>query len=92
MAANVGPGVADRFPVASDSGSETGAASRAHVRPAAVSLAALSALISAHDRHQVCYSNVGVVRDEEAGGSNPATPTSSEAMRVLRDRLAAGGG
>jgi hypothetical protein len=70
MAATVGPGAADRSPVVSDFGSETGAASRAHVWPGAVSLAALSALISAYDPHQVCYSHVRVVRDEEAAGSN----------------------
>ena len=31
------------------------------------------------------------VRDEEAAGSNPATPTSSEGVRSSRDRLTAGG-
>jgi hypothetical protein len=59
----------------SDSGSETGAASLAHVRPDAVSLTAHSVLTSAYIPHQVCYSNVCAVRDEEAAGSNPATPT-----------------
>jgi len=64
----------------SDSGSEMGAARLAHVRPDAVSLTAHSVLTSAHIPHQVCYSNVCAVRDEEAAGSNPATPTSSEGM------------
>jgi hypothetical protein len=77
---------ADHSPVVSDSGSETGAASRAHMRPGAVGLTALSALISTYGPHQVCYPNVRVVRDEEAAGSNPTTPTRSEGTR-----LAAGG-
>jgi len=64
----------------SDSGSETGAASRAHVRPDAVSLTACSAPTGAYSPHQVPYSNVRAVRDEEAAGSNPATPTSSEGI------------
>ena len=63
----------------SDSGSETGAASRAHAWPDAVSLTALSALISSYVPHQVRYSNVCAVRDEEAGSSNLPTPTSSQA-------------
>jgi hypothetical protein len=66
---NCRPGRRRPLPVVSDSGSETGAASRAHVRPGAVSLTALSALISAYGPHQVCYSNVRVVRDEEANAS-----------------------
>jgi hypothetical protein len=37
--------------------------------------AACSALISAYIRNQVRYPNVCAVRDEEAAGSNPATPT-----------------
>jgi hypothetical protein len=61
----------------SDSGSETGAASSAHMRPAAVSLTVYSALTSTYIPHQVRYSNVCVVRDEEASGSNPVTPASS---------------
>jgi len=68
------------LPVVPDSGSETGAASRARVRPDAVNLTVLSALTSAHNPHQVCCSNVRAVRDEEAAGSNPATPTSSEGI------------
>jgi hypothetical protein len=61
--------------VVSDSGSETGAASRAHVWPDAVSLTVHSTPTSAYSPHQVRYSNVRAVRDEEAAGSNPATPT-----------------
>ena len=63
-----------------DSGSETGAASRVHVWPDAVrygQLTAHSALTRAYIHNQVRYSNVCAVRDEEAAGSNPATPTSS---------------
>ena len=55
--------------VVSDSGNETGAASRAHVWPDVVSLAAHSALTSAHIPHQVRYSNFCAVQDEEAPGS-----------------------
>jgi hypothetical protein len=65
----------------SDSGSETGVTSRAHVWPDAVSLTAHSALTSSYSPHQVRYSNVCVVRDEAAASSNPATPTSSEGVR-----------
>ena len=32
-------------------------------------------LTSTYSPNQVCYSNVCAVRDEEAAGSNPATPT-----------------
>ena len=71
------PGVPDHFLVVSDSGSETGAASRAQVRLGAVSLTTLSALTSVYYPYQVCYSNVSVVRDEEATGSDPAIPTDS---------------
>ncbi len=73
--------------VVSDSGSETGAASRAHVWPDAVSLTAHSALTGAYITHQVRYSNVCAVRDEEAAGSNPATPTSSEGIRLTPGKL-----
>jgi hypothetical protein len=58
--------------VVSDSGSETGAASRLHVRPGAVNWAPFSALTSAYNPHQVCYSNVRAVRDEETAGSTGA--------------------
>ena len=51
-----------------------------HMRLDAVSLTAHSALTSVYIHGQVhYYSNVCVVRDEEAAGSNPATPTSSQA-------------
>jgi len=63
----------------SDFGSGLGAASRTHVWPDAVSLTAHSALTSTYIPHQVCYSNVCAVRDEEAGSSNLPTPTSSQA-------------
>jgi hypothetical protein len=52
--------------VMSDSGSETGAASRAHVWPDAVSLTAHSALTSTYGPDQVRYSNDRAVRDKEA--------------------------
>jgi hypothetical protein len=44
------------------------------LRSDAVSLTVHSALTSAYIHDQVRYSNVCVVRDEEAAGSNPATP------------------
>jgi hypothetical protein len=68
--APVEPGTARRLTVVSDFGSETGAASRVHMWPDAVSLTARSALNSAYTPHQVCYSNVCAFRDEEATGSN----------------------
>ncbi len=40
-----------------------------------VSLTEHSALTSAYTHNQVRYSNACAVRDEEAAGSNPATPT-----------------
>ena len=49
----------------------------------AVSGAARNALNSAYTRHQVSYSNVCPVRDEEAAGSNPATPTQVRAHMTL---------
>ncbi len=69
--------------VVSDSGSETGGASRAHMWPGVVSLTAHSAPTSAYSPHQVRYSNVCAVRDEEAAGSNPATPTTFHQVRDL---------
>ena len=50
------------------------------MRSNAVNVAVHNALTSAYIPSQVCYSNVCAVRDEEAAGSNPATPTSSQAM------------
>ena len=50
------------------------------MRSYAVNLTANSAPTSAYSPHQVRYSNVRAVRDEEAAGSNPATPTSSEGI------------
>ena len=66
--------------LSSGSGSETGAASRPHLRSNAVNVAAHNTLTSTYITNQACYSNVYAVRDEEAAGSNPATPTSSEYM------------
>ena len=45
------------------------------IRSDTVRLTEHSALTSTYAPHQVRYSNVCVVRDEEAAGSNPATPT-----------------
>ena len=59
----------------SDSGSGTGAASLTHLRSNAVNAAMHNMLTSTYSPNQVCYSNVCAVRDEEAAGSNPATPT-----------------
>jgi hypothetical protein len=53
------------------------------MRSDAVSVAARNVLTSIHGPNQVCYSNVCVVRDEAAAGSNPATTTSSEGMRLV---------
>jgi hypothetical protein len=61
-------------------------------------LTAHSALTSTFIPHQVRYSNVCVVRDEEAAGSNPTAPTrakilsgiirlrSLDTLRVMRSR------
>jgi hypothetical protein len=54
-------------------------------------IATRNVLTSVYSAHQVCCSTVCAVRDEEAAGSNPATPTSSEGVRSSRDRLTAGG-
>jgi len=67
----------------SDSGSGTGAASLTHLQSNAVNVAMHNTLTSAYNRHQVSYSNVCAVRDEEAAGSNPATPTSKTAGHIL---------
>jgi len=57
-----------------------------------VSLAPPSALTSTYIHSQVRYSNVCPVRDEEAAGSNPATPTSSEGHHYqLRSRATVAG-
>jgi hypothetical protein len=50
------------------------------MRSNAVNVAARNTLTSAYILDLVRYSNVCAVRDEEAAGSNPATPTSSTAM------------
>jgi hypothetical protein len=44
----------------------------------AVSLTAHDALTSTYIHNQARYSNVCAVRDEEAAGSNPATPTQAK--------------
>jgi hypothetical protein len=43
-------------------------------------MAAHSALTGAYTPNQVSYSNYCAIRDEEAAGSNPATPASSQAL------------
>ena len=61
------------------------------VRLDAASVTVRDVLTSIYSAHQVGCSNVRVVRDEEAAGSNPATPTSSEGIRSPQIRLTAGG-
>ena len=63
---------------------------RGQFRSDAVSLTVHSALTSTYIPHQLRYSNVCVVRDEEAAGSNPATPTSSEGMQFRRTGVSPG--
>ncbi len=67
----------------SDSGSEMGVTVSAQVRSDAVSMSACSFLTSADVSHQVACTRASAVRDEEAAGSNPATPTSSKGLRTL---------
>jgi hypothetical protein len=50
----------------------------------AVNVAARNVLTSVYSAHPVCCSSVRVVRDEEATGSNPATPTSSDVVRLVQ--------
>ena len=57
-----------------------GAATCAQARSGAVSLDVRSFLTSADISHRLGYTRAGPVRDEEAAGSNPATPTSLEGM------------
>jgi hypothetical protein len=56
-------------------------ASPPHMRPGAVRVATLNAPASTNSHSQANYSNVCVVRDEEAAGSNPATLTQERALR-----------
>jgi len=51
-----------------------------HMRLDAASVAVRNMLTSVYSTHHASCSNVCVVRDEEAAGSNPATPTSSEGI------------
>ena len=48
---------------------------RGQLRSDAANLTVHNALTSTYIPHEVRYSNVCAVRDEEAAGSNPATPT-----------------
>ena len=57
-----------------------GAVACGPVRLDAVSVAAYSVLNRANTSYQPACTAVSVVRDEEAAGSNPATPTSSEGI------------
>jgi hypothetical protein len=59
-----------------------GAAVRGLVRSDAVSEAACSVLSRADTSDQPACTDVSVVRDEEAAGSNPATPTRSDVVRL----------
>jgi hypothetical protein len=59
----------------SDSGSKMGATARGPVRLDAVSRAACSALSRIDTSEQPACTRARAVRDEEAAGSNPATPT-----------------
>jgi hypothetical protein len=52
-----------------------GAATRVRVRSGAVSVTTYNTLTSADTSHQAGYTRASAVRDEEAAGSNPATPT-----------------
>src|SRR5215469_10800097 len=63
----------------SDSESQAGGAICAEVRSGAVSMATHTALTIAYTSNQASYSNVCADLDEETAGSNPATPTSSQA-------------
>ena len=63
-----------------DFGSQMGATTRSPVRSDAVSVTAYSVLSRANTSYQPACTGVRVVRDEEAAGSNPATPTSSEGI------------
>ena len=58
-----------------------GATARGPVRLDAVSRAACSALSRIDTSEQLACTRARAVRDEEAAGSNPATPTSSEGIR-----------
>jgi hypothetical protein len=57
-----------------------GAAKDVQVSSDAVSVTAFSLLTSQDFAHLATCSCASAVRDEEAAGSNPATPTSSEGI------------
>ena len=59
----------------SDSGSRMGAADCSQVRSDAVTVPQPKPLTCPNTTRQVLWPAVRVVRDEEAAGSNPATPT-----------------
>jgi len=61
------------------SGSEMGASSVCQKRSGSVSHTYRSSLTCANAREQRMRNPAYLVRDEEAAGSNPATPTSSRA-------------
>jgi hypothetical protein len=63
----------------SDSGSEMGATIRTKVRPDAAIAVPCCKLTSANKTHQPACKRANPVRDEEAAGSNLATPTGSNA-------------
>ena len=63
-----------------------GAAICGPVRLDAVSVTAYNVLSRANISYQPACTGVSVVRDEEATGSNPATPTSSDGIRLSPDR------
>jgi hypothetical protein len=64
-----------------------GAAVRGLVRLDAVSVAACGVLIRADTSDQPACTGVSVVRDEEAAGSNLATPTQVKGHSPLRRKL-----
>ena len=71
----------------SDSGSGMGAASFRQTRSDAVTLAVRASLSWADMLKQGTRTPACPVRDEEAAGSNPATPTSSEGIWPTRTWL-----
>ena len=63
-----------------------GAAACAQVRSDAVNLTVRNSLISADTSHRLGYTRASPVRDEEAAGSNPATPTQvTGPFLIMRD-------
>ena len=66
----------------SEFGSGLGAASNHQMRPDAASRADHRSLTCADPPEQTVRTPACPVRDEEAAGSNPATPTRSEPIRL----------